>query len=95
MYIQIQKINEEFEQKCRYLKTASLMQSNVPPGSVNRLIPGPHSTLPVQPNNLPSAPHRAPPSLNHQGPHNLPPTLPLQPAQQQPQPQPQPPHAEA
>jgi len=86
MYIQIQKINEEFEQRYRYLKTANLIQSNVPPGSVNRPISGSHSTPLLQPNNLPSAPHRTAPSINRQGPHNPPPTLPPQPAQPQPTP---------
>ena len=94
MFLQIQKINEEFEQRCRYIKAANSMQFNVPPGSVSRPIPGPHPTL-VQPNNLQFAPHRTPLSSNYQALHNLPPTLPLQPAQQQPQPQPQPPPAQA
>ena len=91
MFLQIQKINEEFEQRCRYIKAANSMQSNVPPGSVNRPLPGPHSTPLVQPNNIQSTPHRTPPSINRQAPHNPPPTLPPQPTQQQPQPQPQPP----
>ena len=94
MFLQIQKINEEFEQRCRYIQFANSVQFNVPPGSVNRPIPGPHPTL-VQSNNLQFALHRTPLSSNYQAPHNLPPTLPLQPAQQQPQPQSQPPPAQA
>lgn len=80
---QIQKVNEEFEQRHRIVQA---MRSNAPPGSVNRPIPGPSSTAVGQQHPL----HLAPPSIiNRPTHHNLPPQP--QPPQQHPTPQPQPP----
>ncbi|KAL4066756.1 hypothetical protein V8B97DRAFT_1948787 [Scleroderma yunnanense] len=81
MFVQIQKVNEEFEQRCRMIK----MQANIPSGSVNRQTPAPHPTPVVQPNITQPTPL---PTINRQVAHSLPPPPPPQPAQQHPQPPP-------